>query len=220
MTPIAAEAQQAGGLFGGNSMWVMILIYAVIIGGIYFFLIRPNSKKKKEEAQMRNSLEIGDEITTIGGIMGRVVAIKDDEDAIIIETGSDRVKMKFKKWCISTVDTVKNPAETKIFYLFKHAALRKDPKPGLRLFFFLQEEVILLIDTEEIHCTLVSVLQLCRQVLKAEKIPFPLPVHTDQGLSPGKQEQVTVIGRSSVRFILIKQSAGRNILNHSSDLLF
>ena len=78
MTPIAAEAQQAGGLFGGNSMWV----------------------------------EIGDEITTIGGIMGRVVAIKDDEDAIIIETGSDRVKMKFKKWCISTVDTVKNPAET------------------------------------------------------------------------------------------------------------
>lgn len=63
---------------------------------------------------MRNSLEIGDEITTIGGIMGRVVAIKDDEDAIIIETGSDRVKMKFKKWCISTVDTVKeSPAKEK-----------------------------------------------------------------------------------------------------------
>ena len=41
MTPIAAEAQQAGGLFGGNSMWVMILIYAVIIGGIYFFLMPP-----------------------------------------------------------------------------------------------------------------------------------------------------------------------------------
>lgn len=103
----AADAQQAGGLFGGNSMWVMILIYAAVIAGIYFFLIRPNSKKKKEEAQMRNNLEIGDEITTIGGIMGRIVAIKDDEDAIIIETGSDRVKMKFKKWCISSVDTVK-----------------------------------------------------------------------------------------------------------------
>ena len=119
----AADAQQAGGLFGGNSMWVMILIYAAVIAGIYFFLIRPNSKKKKEEAQMRNSLEIGDEITTIGGIMGRVVAIKDDEDAIIIETGSDRVKMKFKKWCISTVDTVKEkPAEQtekKSFSLFK-----------------------------------------------------------------------------------------------------
>jgi preprotein translocase subunit YajC len=86
----------------------MIAIYVLLFAALYFFLIRPNSKKKKEEAQMRNSLEIGDEITTIGGIMGRVVAIKDDEDAIIIETGSDRVKMKFKKWCISTVDTVKD----------------------------------------------------------------------------------------------------------------
>ncbi len=126
--PILADDTQAagglGGLFGGgNSMWMMIIIYGAIIAAIYFFLIRPNSKKKKEEAQMRNSLEIGDEITTIGGIMGRIVAIKDDEDAIIIETGSDRVKMKFKKWCISTVDTVKEkPAEQtekKSFSLFK-----------------------------------------------------------------------------------------------------
>ncbi len=96
-----------------NSFILMIVLYAAIFAALYFFLIRPNSKKKKEEAQMRNALEIGDEITTIGGIMGRVVAIKDDEDAIIIETGSDRVKMKFKKWCISTVDTVKEqPANT------------------------------------------------------------------------------------------------------------
>lgn len=121
--PILADGEQAsGGLFGGN-MWMMILLYGAIIAAIYFFLIRPNSKKKKEEAQMRNSLEIGDEITTIGGIMGRIVAIKDDEDAIIIETGSDRVKMKFKKWCISTVDTVKDKpedkAEKKSFSLFK-----------------------------------------------------------------------------------------------------
>lgn len=99
----------------GGSMGTigMIAIYVLLFGALYFFLIRPNSKKKKEEAEMRNSLEIGDEITTIGGIMGRVVAIKDEEDAIIIETGSDRVKMKLKKWCISTVDTVKEtPATT------------------------------------------------------------------------------------------------------------
>ena len=94
------------------SMVGMIAIYAVIIGLVYLFLIRPNSKKKKEEAEMRNNLEIGDEITTIGGIMGRVVAIKEDEDALIIETGSDRVKMKFKKWCISSVDTVKEAPKT------------------------------------------------------------------------------------------------------------
>ena len=131
--PILADGEQAaggqGGLFGGN-MWMMILLYAAIIGAIYFFLIRPNSKKKKEEAQMRNNLEIGDEITTIGGIMGRIVAIKDEEDAIIIETGSDRVKMKFKKWCISTVDTVKDkPAdqtEKKSFSLFKRKNKEED----------------------------------------------------------------------------------------------
>lgn len=95
-----------------GSMIGMIAIYAVIIALVYLFLIRPNSKKKKEEAEMRNNLEIGDEITTIGGIVGRVVAIKDDEDALIIETGSDRVKMKFKKWCISSVDTVKETPQT------------------------------------------------------------------------------------------------------------
>ena len=108
--PNLAEASSQSG--GSWSMWGILIFYALIIAALYFFLIRPNSKKKKEEAQLRNSLEIGDEITTIGGIMGRVVAIKDDEDAIVIETGSDRVKMKFKKWCISTVDTVKEkPAE-------------------------------------------------------------------------------------------------------------
>lgn len=108
--PILAQAQD--GAAGGFGMWGMIAIYALIIVAVYFFLLRPNSKKKKEEAEMRNSLEIGDEITTIGGIMGRVVAIKEDEDALIIETGSDRVKMKFKKWCISSVDTVKENNQT------------------------------------------------------------------------------------------------------------
>ena len=88
--PVVAEASASGGN-QSSSMIFMILFYVAIFAALYFFLIRPNSKKKKEEAQLRNSLEIGDEITTIGGIMGRVVAIKDDEDAIIIETGSDRV---------------------------------------------------------------------------------------------------------------------------------
>ena len=101
--PVVAEASASGGN-QSSSMIFMILFYVAIFAALYFFLIRPNSKKKKEEAQLRNSLEIGDEITTIGGIMGRVVAI-------IIETGSDRVKMKFKKWCISTVDTVKEQSQ-------------------------------------------------------------------------------------------------------------
>lgn len=125
---VLADAAQAGGAFGTYGM--TIIIWVLVFVALYFFVIRPSSKKKKEEAQMRNSLEIGDEITTIGGIMGRVVAIKDDEDAIVIETGSDRVKMKFKKWCISTVDTVKEaPAQDK--KADKTEAADKTEKKGL-----------------------------------------------------------------------------------------
>ncbi|MBQ9514519.1 MAG: preprotein translocase subunit YajC [Ruminococcus sp.] len=90
----------------------MILIYVALFAVLYFVLIRPNSKKKKAEQEMRNNIAIGDDVTTIGGIVGRIVAIKEDEDAFIIETGSDRVKMKFKKWAISSVDTVKETAQT------------------------------------------------------------------------------------------------------------
>lgn len=106
---------------GGSSFILMIVIYVAIFAALYFFLIRPNSKKKKEEAELRNNLEIGDEITTIGGIIGRVVAIKEDDDSIVIETGSDRNKMKMKKWAISSINTVKEtptaqPAEKKGFF--------------------------------------------------------------------------------------------------------
>lgn len=92
------------------SLGLMLLIYGGLFAVIYFIMIRPNSKKKKQEQEMRNNISIGDEITTIGGIVGRIVAVKDDEDAFIIETGSDRVKMKFRKWAISSVDTYKDTA--------------------------------------------------------------------------------------------------------------
>lgn len=112
INPILAAGQQPQG--DSNQMLVLIVVYGALFAALYFFVLRPNSKKKKEEAEMRNALEIGDEITTIGGIMGRIVAIKDEEDALIIETGPDRVKMKFKKWCISSVDTVKEAPESKV----------------------------------------------------------------------------------------------------------
>lgn len=98
---------------GEGNIIFMIVLYAAIFLALYFFLIRPNSKRKKQEAELRNNLEIGDEITTIGGIVGRVVAIKEEEDEIIIETGSDRCKLKMKRWCISSVNTVKEKPEAK-----------------------------------------------------------------------------------------------------------
>lgn len=128
----ALNASSAQGGLGGNSMIIWIIIYVAIFAALYFFMIRPNSKKKKEEAAIRNNLEIGDEITTIGGIMGRVVAIKEDEDAIVIETGSDRVKLKMKKWCISSVDTVKEaPAQNQQKKGF-FSRMKKDDAEGTK----------------------------------------------------------------------------------------
>lgn len=92
--------------FSGGSWWI-ILVYVGLFAVLYFLLIRPNSKKKKQEQEMRNNIEIGDDITTIGGIQGRIIAVKEEEDAFVIETGPDRTKMKFKKWAISSVDTIK-----------------------------------------------------------------------------------------------------------------
>ena len=75
----------------------LILIIAVF----YFFMIRPENKKKKQAAEMRANLKVGDVITTIGGVIGTVCAVKDE--TIVIETGADRVRIEFTKWAISTV---------------------------------------------------------------------------------------------------------------------
>ncbi|HBL41608.1 MAG TPA: preprotein translocase subunit YajC [Ruminococcaceae bacterium] len=87
----------------------MIGLMVVLFGAMYFLMIRPQKKKQKEEQQMRDSLQIGDEITTIGGIMGRVVTIKDD--SLVIETGADRNKMKIARWAIQTNNTATEKAE-------------------------------------------------------------------------------------------------------------
>ena len=72
----------------------------VMLAIFYFLLIRPENKKKKELAKMRSELTIGDEVTTIGGIIGTICAVK--EDSIVIETTADRVRVEFAKWAIST----------------------------------------------------------------------------------------------------------------------
>ena len=66
----------------------------------YFMLIRPENKKKKAAEELRNSLKVGDEVTTIGGILGTVCAVKDG--SVVIETGADRVRIEMTKWAIGT----------------------------------------------------------------------------------------------------------------------
>jgi preprotein translocase subunit YajC len=69
---------------------------------LYFMIYRPQKKQEKRDTEMRNNLEIGDQVTTIGGLIGRVVAIKDD--TFVLETGADRVKLRFAKTAIGAVE--------------------------------------------------------------------------------------------------------------------
>ena len=74
----------------------MVIIFVVF----YFFLIRPENKRKKKLTEMRNNISLGDEIVTIGGIMGKVVQVT--EDTVTFETGEDRVRLQVTKWAISS----------------------------------------------------------------------------------------------------------------------
>ena len=92
---------------GGN--WQMILVLVGMMGVMYFTMIRPQRKRQKEEQAMRDNISIGDEITTIGGIMGRVVTVK--EDSIIIETGADRTKLRLVRSAMGVNNTNQEKAE-------------------------------------------------------------------------------------------------------------
>ena len=87
---------EASGAMGSSTLIMIVLMFAVF----YFFFIRPENKKKKQVEQMRNALPVGDEITTIGAITGKIVQVT--EDTVTFETGEDRVRIQIKKWGIST----------------------------------------------------------------------------------------------------------------------
>ncbi len=93
---------------GGPSMLIMMV---ALIGVFYFLMIRPENKRKKEAEAMRNALKVGDNITTIGGVIGDVVSVK--EDSIVIETTTDRVRVEFAKFAVSTNNTAEKEAAKK-----------------------------------------------------------------------------------------------------------
>ena len=85
----------------GSSSMIFMLVGMFAL--MYFMTIRPQKKKQKEEQEMRNAVDVGDEITTIGGICGRIVTVK--EDRLIIETGSDKNKMTITRWAVQANNT-------------------------------------------------------------------------------------------------------------------
>lgn len=101
----SGATQQQGGLL------MPIIMFAVMIGAMYFFIIRPQKKKEKEEKKMRENLQVGDEIITIGGIYGRVISLK--EDSIVIESKSDHSKMTIARWAMQQNLTVHDDVASK-----------------------------------------------------------------------------------------------------------
>ena len=86
----------------GTSPWLTLGIFALIFVAMWFFMIRPQKKQEKKDAEMRNALSVGDEVTTIGGIIGKVVSIKDE--TFVLETTKDRTKIRFLRGAIRSVD--------------------------------------------------------------------------------------------------------------------
>lgn len=102
LTLLEKAATQNGGGAGGI---IMMVLYIVVIGLVfYFILIRPQKKKQKKEQAMRDSIQIGDEIVTIGGFYCKVVSIKDD--CFVVESPVDHSKMRIAKWAIQSNQTI------------------------------------------------------------------------------------------------------------------
>lgn len=103
---LASSLLTAGteGASGFLVILVQMLPLVLVLVIMYFMLIRPQRKKEKKVQEMRNSLQVGDEVITRGGVIGRVVSLR--EDTLVIETGSDRSKIRIKRWAIESCETV------------------------------------------------------------------------------------------------------------------
>lgn len=102
------ETAAVGGAAAGG-MSSTILMVVLMIAVFYFLMIRPENKKKKQLEEMRSNVKVGDNITTIGGVVGDVCHVKDD--IVVIEVGADRVRIEFNKWAISTNNSAMKEAE-------------------------------------------------------------------------------------------------------------
>ena len=87
---------------GGSGAWGTILMVGLLFVFLYFFMIRPQKKQEKKDADMRSSLAVGDEVTTIGGIIGKVISIKDE--TFVLETTREKTQIRFLKGAVRSID--------------------------------------------------------------------------------------------------------------------
>ena len=102
----AAAAGSGEQVNGTEYLLVQLIPLVLLFVFLYFIMIRPQKKKEKEAKEMRDNLQIGDEVTTIGGIIGIVVRKDEKTGTVVIETGGDRSKIRVKTWAISENNTV------------------------------------------------------------------------------------------------------------------
>ena len=94
---------------GGGMTWVTMGLLLVVMVAMFWFTSRSNKKQEKQAQNMRDSLSVGDEITTIGGIIGKIVSIK--EETLVLETSHDRTRIRILKTAVSRVDVKAEDAQ-------------------------------------------------------------------------------------------------------------
>ena len=94
---------------GGGGTWITMGLLLVVMVAMFFFTSRSNKKQEKQAQNMRDSLAVGDEITTIGGIIGKIVSIK--EETLVLETSHDRTRIRILKTAVSRVDVKAEDAQ-------------------------------------------------------------------------------------------------------------
>lgn len=122
-------AQPSGGLFGGSYSMIIVMVLLLVV--MYFVMIRPQKKKQQEEQKLRDNVQIGDDITTIGGITGKIVTVR--EESIVLVTSADKTKMEFMRWAIQTNNTANaRAAEEKAALDAAKAKEKEEKKAGSR----------------------------------------------------------------------------------------
>lgn len=120
----AASDQQAGGV---GAMLTTFGIPVILLAFLYFVMIRPQQKQEKETREMQKNLQIGDEVVTIGGIVGIVLRVEDATETVVLETGSDRLKIRLKQ------DAIKENVTAAEQIAAEKAAKEKEKKKGIAL---------------------------------------------------------------------------------------
>ena len=112
------------------SLITTVVMLAVMGAAVYFLMIRPENKRKKEAEQTRDSIKNGHKVTTIGGIVGTVVDVK--EETFVMETGADRVRIEFNKWAISTNESAAEEAKAEAQKKEEEKAKAKAKKKAMK----------------------------------------------------------------------------------------